>query len=80
MKLLSTQAWDFLVIVRGMLHITLGVTPDLDWNFQASTLVVFFFLNYTLMKYVPWPSLGSYCPSSHANWHVGLCLNVNCVK
>lgn len=46
MKLLSTQAWDFLVIVRGMLHITLGVTPDLDWNFQASTLVVFFFKLY----------------------------------
>lgn len=25
LKLLSAHAWDFLAVVRGMLHITLGV-------------------------------------------------------
>ena len=76
MKLLSTQTWGFLVIVRGMLPITLGITSDLDWNFQDSTLVFFFFFfNYNLIGCVPWLLLGSYYPSFHADWPVGLCLN-----
>lgn len=74
MKLLSTQAWGFLV-VRGMLYITLGIASDLDWNFQDSTLVFFFFFFNNLIECVPWILSGSYYPSFHADWRVGLCLN-----
>lgn len=74
-----THTWGFLVIVRRDV-ISLGVVPDLDWTFQASTLGFFFFFNYNLMKYVPWSFLGSYCPSFHISWHMGLCLNIDCVK